>query len=278
MRYARIEHHGTPRWAAVQDDTLCLLDGDPYDGGRPEGPTVALTGTRLLAPVTPSKIFCLGRNYAAHRSEMGYQHDGAPSVFMKGPTTVIGPGDDIVLPPTDLSTHVEHEAELAIVIGRPARFVDAADAFDHILGYTCANDVSARDLQRGDPHPTRGKGFDTFCPVGPWIETDLDPTSGVRVRCSVNGVIRQDASTAEMTYDIRFLIQYLSGFATLLPGDLILTGSPGGTEPLHHGDRIDIEIDGIGTLTNGVVSHWASTEHAPAGGRHTNGRGCRVET
>jgi 2-keto-4-pentenoate hydratase/2-oxohepta-3-ene-1,7-dioic acid hydratase in catechol pathway len=152
-----------------------------------------------------------------------------------------------------MSTHVEHEAELAIVIGKSARFVSAAAAEDHILGYTCANDVSARDLQRGDPHPTRGKGFDTFCPVGPWIETDLDVAAGVRLRCSVNGVLRQDGSTADMTYDVPFLIEYLTGFATLHPGDLILTGSPGGTEPLHPGDRIDIEIDGIGTLTNGVV-------------------------
>jgi 2-keto-4-pentenoate hydratase/2-oxohepta-3-ene-1,7-dioic acid hydratase in catechol pathway len=184
---------------------------------------------------------------------MGYTHDGSPSVFMKGPSTIIGPGDDIVLPPRSLSTHVEHEAELAIVIGKTARFVSAATAADCILGYTCANDVSARDLQRSDPHPTRGKGFDTFCPVGPWIETDLDPTAGIRLRCTVNGDLRQDASTSEMTYDIPFLIEYLTGFATLYPGDLILTGSPGGTEPLHPGDRIDIEIDGIGTLSNGVV-------------------------
>lgn len=254
MRYARIEHHGSPRWAALRDNAFRFLEGSPYDGGRPAGPEHALDGVRLLAPVTPSKIFCLGRNYADHRSEMGYQHDGAPSVFMKGPSTVVGPGDDIVLPPTNLSTHVEHEAELAVVIGTTARFVAAADAVDYILGYTCANDVSARDLQRGDPHPTRGKGFDTFCPVGPWIDTDLDPTSGVRLRCSVNGALRQDASTMEMTYDIPFLIEYLTGFTTLNPGDLVLTGSPGGTEPLHPGDRVDIEIDGIGMLTNGVVA------------------------
>jgi 2-keto-4-pentenoate hydratase/2-oxohepta-3-ene-1,7-dioic acid hydratase in catechol pathway len=204
--------------------------------------------------VTPSKIFCLGRNFAEHRSEMGYVHDGAPSVFMKAPTTITGPGDDIVLPPRSTSTHVEHEAELAIVIGKTARFVRAEVASDYILGYTCANDVSARDLQRSDPHPTRGKGFDTFCPVGPWIETDLDPVQGIRLRCTVNGELRQDASTADMTYGIPFLIEYLTGFATLHPGDLILTGSPGGTEPLYPGDRIDIEIDGIGVLTNNVVS------------------------
>lgn len=253
MRYARVAVDGTPRWGVVHGDTVHLMDGTPYDGGQPTQTRLALADVRLLAPVTPSKIFCLGKNYQDHRAEMGYAHDGAPSVFMKGSTTIIGPGDDIVLPPLSMSTHVEHEAELAIVIGKPARFVSAENALDYILGYTCANDVSARDLQRGDPHPTRGKGFDTFCPVGPWIETDLDPISGVRLRCSVNGTLRQDGSTVDMTYGIPFLIEYLTGFATLLPGDLVITGSPGGTEPLHPGDRIDIEIDGIGMLTNGVV-------------------------
>jgi 2-keto-4-pentenoate hydratase/2-oxohepta-3-ene-1,7-dioic acid hydratase in catechol pathway len=206
-----------------------------------------------LAPVTPSKIFCLGRNYADHRAEMGYEHDGSPSVFMKGPSTIIGPGQNIVLPPASVSTYVEHEAELAVVIGKPARHVSAADADDYILGYTCANDVTARDLQRADPHPTRGKGFDTFCPVGPWIETELEPAAGIRLRCRVNGVLRQDGSTADMTYGIPFLIEYLTGFATLNPGDLILTGSPGGTDAIHPGDRVDVEIEEIGTLSNGVV-------------------------
>lgn len=254
MKYARVDIHGTPRWARLHDNLISLLDGSPYDGGEPDGTELALADARLLAPVIPSKIFCLGRNYADHRSEMGYVHDGSPSVFMKGPSTIIGPGDNIVLPPRTMSTHVEHEAELAIVIGKSARHVSADDANDYILGYTCANDVSARDLQRSDPHPTRGKGFDTFCPVGPWIETDLDPAAGIRLRCSVNGVLRQDGSTADMTYGIPFLIEYLTGFATLNPGDLILTGSPGGTEPLHPGDNIEIEIDGIGTLTNEVIS------------------------
>ena len=203
MKYARIEIQGETTWASLQGNGFRVLEGTPYDGGRPKGPEIAAQDVRLLAPVTPSKIFCLGRNFAAHRSEMGYPHDGAPSVFMKGPTTIIGPGDNIVLPPRSMSTHVEHEAELAIIIGKTARFVGAADAFDYILGYTCANDVSARDLQRGDPHPTRGKGFDTFCPVGPWIETELDLTSGVRLRCSVNSTLRQNASTADMTYDVR---------------------------------------------------------------------------
>ena len=253
MRYARIATRGRTTWAVRVDDGYQEIDGLPFDGARPVGAMIRHDQARLLAPVTPSKIFCLGRNYAAHRAEMGFGHDGAPSVFMKPPTTIVGPGDDIVLPPRHLSDHVEHEAELAVVIGAITRGVTAGNALKYVFGYTCANDVSARDLQRGDPHPTRGKGFDTFCPVGPWIETDLDPVRGVRLQCSVNGDLRQGASTAEMTYDIPFLIEYLSAFATLLPGDLILTGSPGGTEALHPGDRIDVHVEGIGTLTNGVV-------------------------
>lgn len=253
MRYARADVEDTARWALLEDDTLHLLSGPPYHGGWTTGERVALRDVRLLPPATPSKIFCLGRNYSDHRAEMGYTHDGSPSVFMKAPTTIIGPGDDIVLPPPTLSTHVEHEAELAFIIGRQARFVSAADAMDFIFGFTCANDVSARDLQRADPQLTRGKGFDTFCPIGPWIETNLDPVAGVRLRCSVNGEVRQDGDTADMTYDIGFVIEYLTGFATLEPGDLVLTGSPGGSARLARGDAVHITIDGIGTLTTGVV-------------------------
>lgn len=254
MRYARIETDQGVRWAQFEDNTFRVLDNSPYDGGKPEGTEYSMDEVRLAAPVAPSKIFCVGRNYAAHRTEMGYRHDGSPSIFMKGPSAIIGPGENIVLPPTDMSTHVEHEAELAFVIGRTARHVAAADAADYIFGYTCANDVSARDLQRSDPQLTRGKGFDTFCPVGPWLETELDIDAGVRLSCTVNGELRQDASTAEMTYDIPFLMEYLSAFATLCPGDLVLTGSPGGTVLLHPGDTIDIEISGIGNLTNGVIA------------------------
>jgi 2-keto-4-pentenoate hydratase/2-oxohepta-3-ene-1,7-dioic acid hydratase in catechol pathway len=252
MKYARVEVDGGTHWAEVADGDVMLMDEEPFHGGRPTGVRLPLSDVRLVAPVTPSKIYCVGRNYAAHREEMGYTHDGSPSVFMKGPSTLVGPGADIVLPPTELSNHVEHEAELALIIGTTARSVTAVDATDYIFGYTCANDVSARDLQRSDPQPTRGKGFDTFCPIGPWIETDIDPNMGLRLRCWVNDELRQDAQTSEMTYPVPFLIEYLSAFATLLPGDLILTGSPGGTKPIVSGDRIDIQIGGIGTLTNGV--------------------------
>lgn len=253
MRYVRIKSGSATGWATLSDNDVQPLDRAPYDGGHPAGPAAKFGEVCLLAPVEPSKIFCVGRNYSAHRAEMGYQDGNVPSVFLKGPSTLIGPGDNIVLPPQTMSNHVEHEAELAIVIGKTARFVKAADAMDFIFGYTCANDVSARDLQRSDPQLTRGKGFDTFCPVGPWIETELDPVSGVRLSCSVNGTVRQDASTADMTYSIAYLIEFLTGFATLCPGDLILTGSPGGTEAIRPGDEIDITIAGIGTLSTGVA-------------------------
>jgi len=266
MRYARVFVADTPEWTALHGNMFEVLDGPPYSGGQPTGIRLPADEMRLAAPATPSKIFCLGRNYADHRAAMGYQHHDSPSIFMKGPSTIIGPGEHIVLPPLHLSSHVEHEAELAVVIGATARNVRAADADGYIFGYTCANDVSARDLQRSDPHPTRAKGFDTFCPIGPWIETELDPAAGISLRCTVNGELRQNGSTADMTHAVPELIEYLSGFATLHPGDLILTGSPGGTAPIYPGDRIDIGIDGIGILTNTVVGPPATpdTDHQPS--------------
>ena len=254
MKFARIMHDGRPIWAVVEDQVLRLVDTDPYQPYRLTGETIALAEAKLLAPVSPSKLMCLGKNYAAHRAEMGHDDTPVPSIFMKPPTTLLGPGGDVVLPPPWLSTHVEHEAELAVVIGRPARLVSEADALDYVLGYTCANDVSARDLQRSDPHPTRGKGFDTFCPIGPWIETELDLDAGVAVRCRVNGELRQDGSTDQMTFGVRFLVSYISQFATLLPGDVLLTGSPGGSGPLRPGDVVEIDIEGVGVLRHGVVA------------------------
>ena len=170
---------------------------------------------------------------------------------MKGPTTIVGPLDNIVLPPRSMSTHVEHEAELAIVISKSARFVNAADAFDYILGYTCANDVSARDLQRSDPQLTRGKGFDTFCPVGPWIETDIDP-GNVTVETRLNGEVKQKGNTADMAFSVAFLIRYISEIMTLYPGDLIATGTPAGVSRMKSGDKVEVEVSGIGTLVNRV--------------------------
>ncbi len=178
MKYARVAVDGAFRWGIVRDHQVQLIAGSPYDGGQLTETLLELADARLLAPVTPSKIFCLGRNYQEHRTEMGYEHDGGPSVFMKGPTTIIGPGDDIVLPPLSLSTHVEHEAELAIVIGKPARFVSADDALDYILGYTCANDVSARDLQRATRIRLAERDSTPFAPSGRGSRPSSTPSPG----------------------------------------------------------------------------------------------------
>jgi 2-keto-4-pentenoate hydratase/2-oxohepta-3-ene-1,7-dioic acid hydratase in catechol pathway len=254
MRYARVEVDGSARWAVIRDDDLWLLNGSPFDGAVESKEHVALTGSTLLAPVAPSKIVCLGRNYADHITEMGYVGSDAPSLFFKPLTTILEPGGTVVLPPASVSTSTEHEAELAVVIGKRARFVDAVDALDYVFGYTCADDVSARDLQRSDPHITRGKSFDTFCPLGPWIETDLDIDAGLGIRARVNGELRQDGTTRQMIFDVRYLISFISQFMTLLPGDVLLTGSPGGSGALMPGDTVEIEIDGIGTLTHSVAA------------------------
>jgi 2-keto-4-pentenoate hydratase/2-oxohepta-3-ene-1,7-dioic acid hydratase in catechol pathway len=255
VRYARIRHAGDEVWVVADGDQARLLDGDPIAGdAQPTGEAVALADAELLIPVSPSKIFCLGRNYSEHVLEMGYETPTTPSIFLKPPTTLIGPGQDVVLPRTDLSDEVEHEAELAVVIGRVTRNVSEADALDYVFGFTCSDDVSARDLQRLDPNNTRGKGFDTFLPVGPWIETDLDLSTPQSVRARVNGELRQDGHTGQMIYSVPFIISFLSQFSTLLPGDLILTGSPGGTGRLSPGDVVEIEVGGVGVLRHGVAA------------------------
>jgi 2-keto-4-pentenoate hydratase/2-oxohepta-3-ene-1,7-dioic acid hydratase in catechol pathway len=255
MKIARVAAAGgQAKWGVVDGDQLRYLPGSPYQDLIPTNERVSLDSVQLLAPVDPRKIVVLGKNYAAHRSEMGFEATERPSIFFKPHTTISDPGADVILPPRSMSTNVEHETELAVVIGKPARNVTEADALDYALGYTIADDVSARDLQLSDPHPTRGKGFDTFCPIGPWIETDLDIDTGVAIRGSVNGELRHDGHTTQMTYGVRFIISYLSAFMTLVPGDVILTGSPGGTGPLNPGDHVVIEIPGIGVLEHGVAA------------------------
>lgn len=270
MRIARVEWNGAARWAVLRAGDWHLLAGSAHldaTGGvelAPEtGRVLPAEEARLLAPAVPSKILCLGRNYADHILEMGYQRVDRPAVFMKPPTTVIGPGQSVVLPPPELSGRVEHEAEVAVVIGRVARNLTAAQAAGCVLGVTCADDVSARDLQRADPLPTRGKGFDTFCPLGPWIETGVDITADLTVTCHVNGVLRQRGSTRQMILGVAEFVSYVSRFATLLPGDVLLTGSPGGTGPLVAGDVVDIEVEGVGRLRHGVS---AGGELGPAAG------------
>lgn len=210
-----------------------------------------LAEVRLLAPILASKVVCMGKNYLEHVIEMG--GDVAPEnpiIFLKPNTSIIGPGVPIQLPVD--ANPVHHEGELAVVIGQPCKDVTAARAADVILGYTIANDVSARDQQQADGQWTRAKGHDTFCPVGPWIVTDLDP-SDLRICTEVNGVVRQDSRTSLMIHDIGAIIEWVSAVMTLLPGDLILTGTPAGVGPIENGDTVSITVEGIGTLTNPVV-------------------------
>ena len=256
MRIVRISHRDAPAWGVVDatGQHVRLLSGTPFDEViRYTGVQTPLVEADLLAPVVPSKIYCLGRNYADHVVQMGYEELGPPSLFMKGPTTIVGPGGTVVIPSPDVDGVIEHEAELAIVIGRTARNVRREDAADVILGYTCADDVSARTLQRGDPYPTRGKGFDTFCPVGPWVDTEFDPHADARIGSRVNGEPRLEGTTGQMTYDVGAVVEFVSSFSTLLPGDLILTGAPGGPGGITAGDRVEIEIEGLGTLVHDVA-------------------------
>jgi 2-keto-4-pentenoate hydratase/2-oxohepta-3-ene-1,7-dioic acid hydratase in catechol pathway len=205
---------------------------------------------QILSPPTPTKIVCIGRNYADHAKELGNEAPSEPLLFLKPPSALLASGGTIVLPKQSQLVH--HEAELAIVVGREAKNVAAASWRDYVLGFTCANDVSARDLQRKDVQFTRAKGFDTFCPVGPHVETELDPFD-LRVVGRVNGEVRQDGRTSQMIFPCDFLFEYVSAHMTLMPGDLILTGTPAGVGSLSAGDTVEVEIEGIGTLRNAVA-------------------------
>jgi len=211
---------------------------------------IDVSAVKLLAPVTPSKIVCVGRNYREHAAEMGNKMPDEPLLFLKAPSAVIGNGDCIVLPTA--SEQVEHEGELGVVIGKQAHKLSPDDdPLNFVLGYTCVNDVTARDLQRKDVQFTRAKSFDTFCPVGPVIETDLDPLN-LKVTTRVNGVEKQCGNTADMAFSVPFLIRYIANIMTLFPGDLIVTGTPAGVSPLKSGDIVEVEIAGIGILHNSV--------------------------
>jgi 2-keto-4-pentenoate hydratase/2-oxohepta-3-ene-1,7-dioic acid hydratase in catechol pathway len=230
-------------------DTIRVLKGTFFEDPLPTGEEVPLDDVRLLAPVLPSKLVCVGKNYAAHAAEFGMEVPEEPLLFLKPSTAVIGPHDPIRLLP--ISRRVDYEGELAVVIGRIARGVKTEDAAKYILGYTCANDVTLRDLQETDDQWARAKGFDGSCPLGPWIETDLDPTD-VRVETRLNGEIRQAAQTSDMVFGVATLVEFITSFMTLLPGDVILTGTPEGVGKLAQGDVVEIEVDGVGTLSNPV--------------------------
>jgi 2-keto-4-pentenoate hydratase/2-oxohepta-3-ene-1,7-dioic acid hydratase in catechol pathway len=249
MRFATLGSSGrsTPsdRYVRLDGARAFALDGAPWLGGSETGESFAWNEADLRCPVRPSKIVGVGRNYAAHAREFGHEIPAEPLLFLKPPSALVGPGATVKLPPE--SKRVEHEAELTVVMGRRARNVPAAGALGYVLGYTVGCDVTARDLQRKDVQFTRSKGFDTFCPVGPWIETDLDPAA-LRVRCAVGGRTRQDGATAQMLFDVPALISFISGVMTLEPGDIVLTGTPEGTGPLEPGDALEVEVSGVGVL------------------------------
>jgi 2-keto-4-pentenoate hydratase/2-oxohepta-3-ene-1,7-dioic acid hydratase in catechol pathway len=253
MRLVRFRHGDRIATGALEpgSDDIRVLRGTFFEDPLPTGETVALGDVLLLAPVLPSKLVCVGKNYAAHAAEFGMQVPEEPLLFLKPSTAVIGPGDPIRL--LAISRRVDFEGELAVVIGRLARGVRAEDAFKYILGYTCANDVTLRDLQKTDDQWARAKGFDGSAPIGPWIETDLDPND-VIVRTRLNGDIRQQASTSDMVFGVATLLEYITTFMTLLPGDILLTGTPEGVGALSDGDVVEVEVEGVGLLRNEVRS------------------------
>jgi len=256
MRFCRFLPKSEPRenaeatYGLLEGDTVRKIDGMPWRTWTAGNRTWPAKGYRLLAPVVPSKIVCVGRNYAAHAAEFGNEVPKEPLIFLKPPSSIIGPEEPIVL--TSYSKHIEHEGELGVVIGQEcAHLGDDDDPLSYVLGYTCVNDVTARDLQKSDVQFTRAKGFDTFCPVGPHIETQLDPRN-VLVETYVNGARRQSGSTSLMVYPLVFLVRWISRMMTLFPGDLIASGTPAGVGRLAAGDTVEVSVAGIGVLRNPV--------------------------
>lgn len=254
MRIARFTTGSDPRFAVVEEDSddLVVLAGDPlYSPLEPTGERVPLDEVRLLSPVIPrSKVIGVGRNYAAHAAELGNEVPEKPLLFLKPNTAVVGPDDPIV--PPAYSTRVEHEGELAVVISRICKDISPDQAESVILGYTAGNDVTARDAQRLDVTWTRGKMWDTSCPLGPFLVMDLD-VSDLAIETRVDGEVRQSGRTSQMVHSVPDLVAYASSIFTLLPGDVILTGTPAGVGPLEHGQRVEVEIEGIGVLSNPVL-------------------------
>lgn len=252
IRYQTASQPATFGW--VKDDKIGKIEGSPFSQFSRAEADILLEDVDLLPPVVPGKIICVGRNYAAHAAEHDAEVPEIPLIFLKPPSTVIPHGGTILLPPQ--SQQVEHEGELAVVIGKTGRWIAAEEAQDYIFGFTIANDVSARDLQFKDGQWTRGKGFDTFCPLGPWIETDFDPADAV-ITCHVNEEMRQMASTRDMVFNVRQLIAFASSVMSLFPGDLLLTGTPAGVNTLQDGDIVEVSIEGIGKLSSKVANEPA---------------------
>jgi 2-keto-4-pentenoate hydratase/2-oxohepta-3-ene-1,7-dioic acid hydratase in catechol pathway len=257
VRIARFARSGEISYGLLEgpgDDPADLLvqplAGHPLFDPTPVGEPLPLTAVRLLAPTQPINVVCVGMNYADHAAELDDEAPAEPLIFLKPATSVVGPGEPVRLPRG--VGRVDHEAELAVVISKPARDLAPDRALEHVLGYTCANDVTARDQQRSDGQWARAKGHDTFCPLGPWIVTDLD-ASDLRVRCEVDEVLRQDGRTRDLLHGVPELLAHITAFMTLLPGDVVLTGTPAGVGPLAAGQTVSVQIEALGTLTNPVV-------------------------
>jgi 2-keto-4-pentenoate hydratase/2-oxohepta-3-ene-1,7-dioic acid hydratase in catechol pathway len=251
VKVARFSNGAEPRFGIVDGPELVVLKGHPLVAGyQTTGERIPLKELKLLAPTIPSKIVCIGKNFADHAAEIGEEITDEPLIFFKPSSAIIGHGDAIVIPPQ--SKQVELEAELCLVIGKLAKNVSEEKALEYLWGVTIANDVTARDLQFGDGQWARSKGFDTFCPLGPWVETEFVPDSQV-IESRINGDVRQNVAISEMVHKIPFIISYVSKNMTLLPGDIILTGSPAGISVINTGDMIECEIEGIGILSNPVA-------------------------
>lgn len=255
MRLGRVASPAGVAFVSIEEEggsaTAKEIAEHPFGTPTFTGRSWPLADVRLLAPILASKVICVGKNYAAHVEEMGGAAPEDPVIFLKPSTAIIGPGAPILLPAT--SNEVHYEGELAVVIGRPCKDVPAAKALDVVLGYTVANDVSARDQQRQDGQWTRAKGHDTFCPLGPWIETRLD-ASDVEIRTEVDGVVKQRSRTSLLLHPIPEIIEWISTVMTLLPGDVILTGTPAGVGPIVDGQTVSVTVEGVGTLTNPVAA------------------------
>ncbi len=253
MKLVRFNFQDQTNYGILADEMIQILAAPPYDGLQVTGTTVPLGRVRLLAPCEPTKIIALGLNYRDHAQEMRMALPDEPLIFMKPSTSVIGPETPIVYPPQ--SRRVDYEAELAVVIGRRAEKVPESEAYTYILGYTCCNDVTARDLQKKDGQFTRSKSFNTFAPLGPWIETALANPGDVTVEAFVNGQRRQHSHTGNLVFSVPTLVSFISHVMTLLPGDVIATGTPAGVGPLQPGDVVEIRLGGIGSLRNTVVRY-----------------------
>ncbi|GAA5062447.1 fumarylacetoacetate hydrolase family protein [Nocardia callitridis] len=255
MRLGRVASPDGVAFVSIEgegsESTAKEIAEHPFGTPTFTGRSWPVADVRLLAPILASKVVCIGKNYAAHAAEMGGEAPADPVIFLKPNTSIVGPNASVVLPPS--SSQVDYEGELAVVIGRPCKDVPAARAFDVVLGYTAANDVTARDHQRHDGQWTRGKGYDTFCPLGPWIETSLDP-SDLEITTEVDGEVRQRSRTSLLLHDIPAIIEWITSVMTLLPGDVILTGTPEGVGPIQSGQQVSVTVEGIGTLANPVAA------------------------